>query len=81
MRELAKKMILEAKNLDVIVSNCNHGLQTHCIQIIFKKNPISKSFFEKYALSENQLKLLANFSRNNGIDFSSTPYTFRELDF
>ena len=80
--KLAKKMILEAKK-----SGC------HCVKLqswtpdslysdnFFKKNPISKRFFEKYALSENQLKLLANFSRNNGIDFSSTPYTFREVDF
>lgn len=80
--QTAKKMILEAKK-----SGC------HCVKLqswspsslysenFFKKNPISKRFFEKYSLSEQQLKLLSKFAMSNKIDFSSTPYSFREVDF
>jgi len=80
--ETAKKMILEAKK-----SGC------HCIKLqswspdslysdnFFKINPVSKRFFEKYSLSEQKIKILSKFAKNNMIDFSSTPYSFKEVDF
>ena len=46
-----------------------------------KKNTITKKFFEKYSLTSRQLKILANFSKKNKLDFSSTTYSFEELDF
>ena len=79
---LAKKMIIKAKE-----SGC------HCVKLqswspnslysenFFEKNPISKRFFQKYSLSENQLKILSKFSKKNNIDFSSTPYAPREVNF
>jgi len=47
----------------------------------YKENPIAKRFVKKLALSEEQLKELATYSRSIGIDFASTPYSNEEADF
>jgi sialic acid synthase SpsE len=47
----------------------------------FKANPISKRIFVKFSLSETELKDLANYCRSNGVQYSSTPYSKREVDF
>lgn len=47
----------------------------------YKENPIAKRFVKKLALSEEQLKELAEYSRSIGIDFASTPYSIEEADF
>ncbi len=79
---IAKKMILKAKE-----SGCN------CVKLqswksdtlysrnFFNKNPISKKFFDKYSLSNKQLKELAIFAKKIRISFSSTPYSEEEVSF
>jgi N-acetylneuraminate synthase len=47
----------------------------------YKENPIAKRFVKKLAMSEGQLKELAEYSRSIGIDFASTPYSIEEADF
>lgn len=80
--KLAKKMILEAKQ-----SGCD------CVKLqswtsdtlysknFYKKNPISKKFFDKYSLNNRKLKELSIYSKKIGISFSSTPYSEDEVDF
>lgn len=46
----------------------------------YDANPIAKRFVKKFSLSAEQLALLAEFSRENGIAFSSTPYSESEVD-
>ncbi len=79
---IAKKMILKAKE-----SGCD------CVKLqswksdtlysknFFEKNPISKKFFDKYSLDNNQLKELAIYARRIKISFSSTPYSEDEVSF
>ena len=79
---LAKKMILKAKEAGCdCVKLQSWTPDTLYSDNFFKKNPIQKRFFQKYSLSENELKILARFSKKNKIDFSSTPYAIREVDF
>lgn len=47
----------------------------------YKENPIAKRFVKKLALSEEQLKVLAEYSRSIEIDFASTPYSIKEAEF
>ena len=80
--KLAKKMILSAKQ-----SGCD------CVKLqswtsdtlysknFYKKNPISKKFFDKYSLNNHKLKELSIYSKKIGISFSSTPYSEDEVDF
>ena len=80
--KLAKKMIYEAKK-----SGCN------CIKLqswtpeslysekYYKKNPISKKFFKEYSLTNKNLKDLSDYCHSLKISFSSTPYSFEEVDF
>ena len=78
----AKKMILKARE-----SGCD------CVKLqswksdtlysknFFEKNPISKKFFDKYSLDNDQLKELAIYARKIKISFSSTPYSEDEVNF
>lgn len=80
--KLAKKLILKAKQ-----SGCD------CVKLqswtsdtlysknFYKKNPISKKFFDKYSLNNRKLKELSIYSKKIGISFSSTPYSEDEVDF
>ena len=47
----------------------------------YKENPIAKRFVKKFAMSEEQLKELSEYSKSIGIDFASTPYSKKEADF
>ena len=79
---IAKNMILKAKE-----SGCD------CVKLqswksdtlysknFFDKNPISKKFFDKYSLDNNQLKELSFYAKKIGISFSSTPYSEEEVNF
>ena len=79
---IAKKMILKAKE-----SGCDCvKLQSWSSDTLYSKkflnnNPISKKFFDKYSLNNNQLKKLATYSKKIGISFSSTPYSKEEVNF
>lgn len=47
----------------------------------YKDNPISKRFFTKFSLSPGDLKGLAAYCREKGVDYCSTPYSREEVDF
>lgn len=47
----------------------------------YKENPISKRIVTKFSLGEGQMKELAKYCVQKGIDFSSTPYSKPEVDF
>ena len=47
----------------------------------YKDNPIAKRIVAKFSLTAEQLKDMAAFAREHGIDFSSTPYSCAEVDF
>ncbi len=46
----------------------------------YKAKPISKRIVKKFALTQEQLHDMAEYSRSKGIDFSSTPYSREEVD-
>ena len=46
----------------------------------YKANPISKRIVKKFALTKEELRDMAEYSRNKGVDFSSTPYSRDEVD-
>jgi N-acetylneuraminate synthase len=47
----------------------------------YKDNPISKRIVTKFSLNEEQMKELALYCIQKGVDFSSTPYSKSEVDF
>lgn len=47
----------------------------------YKGNPIAKRIVAKFSLTAEQLKDMAAYSREQGIDFSSTPYSTAEVDY
>lgn len=47
----------------------------------YKDNPIAKRIVSKFSLTAEQLKEMAAFAREHGIDFSSTPYSCPEVDY
>lgn len=47
----------------------------------YKKNPIAKRFVDKLSLSADTLKEMAEYCKEKGIAFSSTPYCKEEVDF
>lgn len=44
-------------------------------------NPIAKRIVSKFAFNEDQLLIVAQYCKDRGIDFSSTPYSKKEVDF
>lgn len=80
--ELAKKMIVEAKNAGC---NCVKFQSWSASSInsksFYQGNKIAERIFNKFSLEGEALKSLAAFSRENGISFSSTPYSKNEVDF
>lgn len=50
-------------------------------QSYYKNNPIAKRFVDKLSLDSSQLKEMAEYCREKGIGFSSTPYSKEEVDF
>ena len=47
----------------------------------YKDNAIAKRIVKKFALEAAQLKELSQYAKENGIDFTSTPYAIREAEF
>lgn len=80
--EIAKQMIDAA-----IESGCNcvkfqsWSAESLYSATYYKANPISKRIVQKFSLSAEQLKEMALYCNNNGIAFSSTPYSKTEVDF
>lgn len=47
----------------------------------YKANPIALRFVKKFSMSSDQLLQLAEYCKNTGVAFSSTPYSCEEADF
>ncbi len=47
----------------------------------YAANPIAKRLVQKFALSETELLEMANYCKEIGISYSSTPYSNEEVDF
>ncbi|WP_294158432.1 N-acetylneuraminate synthase family protein [uncultured Selenomonas sp.] len=47
----------------------------------YQNNPLAKRFVKKFSLSSEQLLELSHYAREQGIAFSSTPYSQGEVDF
>lgn len=79
---VAKDMIIAAKDAGA-----------HCVKFqswssdslyseqYYNENPIAKRFVNKFSIAEADIIELANFSRENDVDFSSTPYSLEEARF
>lgn len=80
--ETAKLMIKEAKNVGC---NCvkfqSWSTDTLYSKTYYDENPIAKRIFNKFSMDESQLLEVANYCKEVGIDFSSTPYSKQEVDF
>ena len=80
--DVAKKMIESAKQMGCdcikLQSWTSNSINS---DEYYKKNPITKKFFDRYSLNENALKKLSLFCKKLNIDFSSTPYSTDEVDF
>lgn len=78
----AKEMILTAKSVGCSAVK----FQSWTSDSLYSKNyyndnPIAKRMVDRFSLSPEALLELAVFSRENNIDFSSTPYCRDEVDF
>lgn len=47
----------------------------------YVKNPIAKRFVDKLSMTPEQLKEMAEYCKEKGIGYSSTPYSEEEVDF
>ena len=80
--DLAKQMIKSAKNIGAdCVKFQSWTDDTLYSKSYYKANPIAKRFVKRYSLSEEELSELVNYCTELGIDFASTPYSEREVDF
>ncbi len=80
--ERAKEMILAAKETGC---NCvkfqSWTPDTLYSRSYYDANPIAKRMVAKFSMSEDELREVALFCSDNGIGFSSTPYSKKEVDF
>ena len=80
--ETAKKMVLKAKE-----SGCDCvKFQSWTADTLYSKNyydenPIAKRFVKGFSFSEKELEIVAEYANEVGVDFSSTPYSKKEVDF
>lgn len=82
-------------NLDVAIKMIDEAVMCGCDAVKFQSwtrdslysknyyedNPIAGRMVEKFSFSSRELKLLADYSIEKKIDFSSTPYSKEEVDF
>jgi len=80
--DIAKDMIVAAKEAG---SDCvkfqSWSASTLYSNTYYRQNPVAKRFVNKFSFSPEQLKGLADFAREHGIAFASTPYARDEVDF
>jgi sialic acid synthase SpsE len=80
--KLAMKMIDSAK-----LAGCDCvKFQSWSAESLYSKtyyddNPIAERFVHKFSFSEDELTEVSNYCREQGISFSSTPYSRTEVDF
>ncbi|MBO5474033.1 MAG: N-acetylneuraminate synthase family protein [Lachnospiraceae bacterium] len=80
--ELAKKMIDASVDAGCsCVKFQSWSTESLYSKTYYDENPIAKRFVKKFSLNEEKLLEVMNYCRRKGIDFSSTPYSNREVDF
>jgi N-acetylneuraminate synthase len=80
--ETAKEMIDRAKEVGCsCVKFQSWSKESLYSKTYYDENPIAKRIVQKFAFSEAQLMEVAQYSRERGIAFSSTPYSQAEVDF
>jgi N-acetylneuraminate synthase len=80
--DVAKKMIDSAKKCGCnAVKFQSWSPDSLYCKNYYDQNPISKRMVKGFALDESKLGELAEYCQNVGIDFSSTPYSNKEVDF
>ena len=80
--ETAKKMIEEAKKAGCdCVKFQSWSSDSLYSKSFYDENPIAKRIINKFALNDDEMTEVANYCKEIGIDFSSTPYSNREVDF
>jgi sialic acid synthase SpsE len=79
---IAKKMIETIKNAGCdCVKFQSWTTETLYSTSYYKENPIAKRFVDRLSFSRDELKELSSYSKRIGIDFCSTPYSHKEVDF
>lgn len=80
--EVAKQMIVAAAEAGCdCVKFQSWSAESLYSASYYKDNPIAKRIVSKFSLTAEQLKEMAAFAREHGIDFSSTPYSCPEVDY
>ena len=80
--ETAKKMIDSAKDCGCdCVKFQSWTSESLYSEEYYKSNPISERFVKKFSLNEDGLRELSEYCKLKQIDFSSTPYSKKEVDF
>jgi N-acetylneuraminate synthase len=80
--DLAKKMIDSVKESGCdCVKFQSWSAGTLYSKTFYDENPIAKRFVDKFSFSEEELAEVADYSRENGVAFASTPYSPEEVDF
>jgi N-acetylneuraminate synthase len=79
---IARSMIEQAKECGCdCVKFQSWSAETLYCNSYYKENAIAKRIVTKFSLKEQQLKELAGYCGEIGIDFSSTPYSREEAEF
>lgn len=80
--ETAFAMVLRAKEIGVdCIKFQSWSAETLYCKTYYDKNPIAKRIVGKFSFSESHLLEVANFCKEQKIDFASTPYSQQEVDF
>jgi len=80
--KLAKLMIAKAKEVGCdCVKFQSWSTDSLYAKSFYKENKITKRIINKFSLDQIALKTLADYSKDIGIDFSSTPYAREEAEF
>ena len=80
--EVAKEMIRQAREAGCdCVKFQSWSAETLYSKTFYDENSIAKRMFKNFALSEAELAEVAEYSKECGIGFSSTPYSREEVDF
>lgn len=80
--DIAKSMISKAKEIGCdCVKFQSWSAETLYSKNYYDENPIAKRIVKKFSLNEDNLIELSSYSKEIGIDFASTPYSKKEVDF
>ena len=80
--DTAKEMIVKAKESGCDCVKFQSWTQDSLYsKTYYKDNPVAKRFVTKFSLSEEQLLELSSYCKEQDIDFASTPYSKKEVDF